>query len=148
MTGSVLRPLGGIDRPISGLKTTPLYFSMNCPVALDETAVRGMSASERAVRISKSPSRAAAIVKGRQRLAKVLENRNPGFRPLSALRLAAGMSQSELATLMGMKQPNIARLEKSPGDPSLSTLKRLAGALGVEIGQVIAAVDVTNEAGA
>jgi DNA-binding XRE family transcriptional regulator len=125
-----------------------MYLTMNRQIVLDGTATRGISASQRAVRINKSPLRAAAIVKGRQRLVKVLENRNPGFRPLSVLRLAAGMSQIELAQSMGMKQPNIARLEKNPGDPSLSTLKRLAAALGVEIGHVIAAVDATNKAGA
>lgn len=148
MTGSVLRPLGSSDKGIYGLHITPMFVTMDCNVILDKTVVRAISADERAARMKKNPLRAAAIVKGRQRLAKVLESRNPGFRPLSALRLAAGMSQIELATRMGMKQPNIARLEKSPGDPSLSTLKRLAGALGVEIGQVIAAVDATNEAGA
>jgi predicted transcriptional regulator len=50
--------------------------------------------------------------------------------------------------MMEMKQPNIARLEKKPGDPSLSTLKKLAVALGVDIREVIAAVEVTNTAGA
>ena len=44
-----------------------------------------------------------------------------------------------------MKQPNIARLEKTPGDPSLSTLQKLANVLGVDIGQVIAAVEATNK---
>ncbi len=90
--------------------------------------------------------RAEAIVKGRQRLAKVADHLNPGFRPLSALRLAAGLSQSGLAEMMDMKQPNIARLEKKPGDPSLSTLKKLAAVLGVDIAEVIAAVEAANKA--
>ena len=45
-----------------------------------------------------------------------------------------------------MKQPNIARLEKKPGDPSLSTLQKLAAVLGVDIREVIAAVEATNKA--
>jgi DNA-binding XRE family transcriptional regulator len=117
-------------------------------VAGDGSPKRGISATERIARIRNSPLRAAAIVKGRQRLAKVAAQLNPGFRPLSALRLAAGLSQSELAEKMDMKQPNIARLEKKPGDPSLSTLRKLASVLGVDIGEVIAAVEATNEADA
>ncbi|MCQ1551063.1 MAG: hypothetical protein NOF05_20140 [Candidatus Accumulibacter phosphatis] len=34
-----------------------------------------------------------------------------------------------------MKQPNIARLEKKPGDPSLSTLRKPANVLGVDRGR-------------
>lgn len=121
---------------------------MNRHVAGDSSPKRGISAAERGTRILNNPLRAAAIVKGRQRLAKVAHHLNPGFRPLSALRLAAGLSQSELAEKMDMKQPNIARFEKKPGDPSLSTLQKLATVLGVDIGEIIAAVEATNEAGA
>jgi transcriptional regulator with XRE-family HTH domain len=49
------------------------------------------------------------------------------------LRLAAGLSQSELARRVGTRQPNIARLEGGGGMPRLETLERLADALGVEL---------------
>lgn len=104
--------------------------------------------ADRSARIKSNPLRAAAIVEGRQRLAQVAESRNPGFRPLASLRLASGLSQTELAAKMEIKQPNMARLEKNPGDPSLSTLQKLAIVLGVDIGEVIAAVEATNKAGA
>jgi DNA-binding XRE family transcriptional regulator len=119
---------------------------MNRHVVDDSSAVRGISANERRASIKNNPLRAAAIVKGRQRLAKVAGQLNPAFRPLSALRLAAGLSQAELAEKMEMVQPNIARLEKRPGDPSLSTLQKLAIVLGVDIREVIAAVEATNKA--
>jgi len=118
---------------------------MDRHVVAEGIAKRGLSASDRSARIKNNPLRAAAIVKGRQRLAKVAEQLNPGFRPLSTLRLASGFSQAELAEKMNMKQPKVARLEKNPGDPSLSTLQKLANVLGVEIGQVIAAVEATNK---
>lgn len=86
---------------------------MDRHVVAEGIAKRGLSASDRSARIKNNPLRAAAIVKGRQRLAKVAEQLNPGFRPLSTLRLASGFSQAELAEKMNMKQPNIARLEKS-----------------------------------
>lgn len=119
---------------------------MNRHVCSDMSQVRGISATERSARISSNPLRAAAIMKGRQRLAKVVEQLNPGLRPLCALRLSAGLSQAELAEKMDMKQPNVARLEKKPGDPSLSTLQKLATVFGVDVREVIAAVEAANEA--
>jgi len=144
--GSVSRPLSGLGRKIFNLKITPIYLVLGHRLTPERTAQRGVSPRERAARIAANPSRAAAIVKGRQRLAQVTKNRNPEWQSLSTLRLAAGLSQAELASMTDMKQPNIARLEKNPGDPSLSTLRKLAVALGVEITQVIAAVDAINKA--
>lgn len=145
-TGSAFLPLGGSHSGIYGLQITPVYIAMNRHVVGDNGSKRGISATDRGARVRSNVLRAAAIVKGRQRLAKVADQRNPGFRPLSTLRLAAGLSQAELADKMDMKQPNIARLEKKPGDPSLSTLQKLAAVLGVDIREVIAAVEVTNKA--
>lgn len=48
------------------------------------------------------------------------------------LRTAAGLSQSQLARLVGTRQPNIARLEAGSGMPRLGTLQRIADALGVD----------------
>jgi DNA-binding XRE family transcriptional regulator len=47
-------------------------------------------------------------------------------------RVQAGISQTELARRVGVKQPAIARLEAGDHDPSLATLARLAQALGME----------------
>jgi len=47
-------------------------------------------------------------------------------------RIDHGLSQTELARLLGMHQPAIARLEAGDHEPSLATLSRLARALGVE----------------
>jgi ribosome-binding protein aMBF1 (putative translation factor) len=114
-------------------------------VLIQTTANRGLTANECAERVYANKARAAASIKGRQRLAKVVENRNPGFRSLSALRLLAGLSQTELAQRMSKQQPKMARLEKTLGDPSLSTLQKLAKALCVGIAQVIAAVEATKK---
>ena len=145
-TGSAFLPLSGFHSGLFGLQITPVFIALNRHVAGDSSPKRGISTAERSARIGNNPLRAAAIAKGRQRLAKVADHLNPGFRPLSALRLAAGLSQSELAEKMSMKQPNIARFEKKPGDPSLSTLQKLATVLGVDIGEVIAAVEAVNKA--
>ena len=43
-----------------------------------------------------------------------------------------GLSQRDLARVMGMQQPHIARLESGEHEPSLSTLARLSSALGLD----------------
>jgi DNA-binding XRE family transcriptional regulator len=57
---------------------------------------------------------------------------------LRALRLAAGLTQAELAKRTGIHRPNIARVEAGRHTPSLETLARLAAAIGVKTERVIA----------
>ncbi len=52
-------------------------------------------------------------------------------RQLIRARAAAGLTQTELAERVSMKQPNIARLEGGTYQPSVATLQRLAEALNV-----------------
>ena len=113
---------------------------------LQNTNERAERTAQIAANPSRHPIRAAAIVKGRQRLAKVTENRNPGLKLLSTLRLAAGLSKAELAMATNLTQADIIRLEKNPGDASPSTLKKLAEVLGVEMAEVVTVVDAGKEA--
>lgn len=48
---------------------------------------------------------------------------------LSEIRLRVGKSQTELAQILGVKQPGLSRLEKQD-DMQVSTLKRIVEALG------------------
>lgn len=52
---------------------------------------------------------------------------------LNMLREELNLSQVELASAMGVKQPTIAKMEQSDNDPRLSTLKRYVTALGGEL---------------
>ena len=113
-------------------------------IATTPVVGRGLNAEARAKRIAANPKRAAAIVTGRKRLAQATTHLNENTHALATLRLSAGLSQAGLAALTGMKQPNIARLEKHPGDPSLSTLRKLATAFNVDLQTVIAAVDAAS----
>jgi ribosome-binding protein aMBF1 (putative translation factor) len=47
-------------------------------------------------------------------------------------RVEHGITQTELARRLGMKQPAVARLEAGEHNPSFETLARLASALGIE----------------
>lgn len=44
-----------------------------------------------------------------------------------------GLSQRDLAKLLGMSQPQVARLERGDVNPTLETLTRVAAALDVEV---------------
>ena len=59
---------------------------------------------------------------------------------LRRLRLMAGLSQEQLAERMGTSQAQIARMESGRQDLQISTVRRLAEALGVN---VYAVVDAT-----
>lgn len=56
---------------------------------------------------------------------------------IRALRLAAGLTQAELARRTGIHRPNIARVEAGRHTPSLETLARLATAIGVPTTRVL-----------
>jgi plasmid maintenance system antidote protein VapI len=55
---------------------------------------------------------------------------------LSEIRELAGKSQSEVAEVLGIKQPSLSKLEKQ-SDMQISTLRRIVNALGGEL-EVIA----------
>lgn len=52
---------------------------------------------------------------------------------LARMRIAKGLTQAQLAELVGTKQPGIARLESGKTEPKLSFLRRVAKALGYRV---------------
>lgn len=52
---------------------------------------------------------------------------------LSAARAQAGISQAELALRTGIDQSDISKIERGAANPSVMTLSRLAGAMGMEL---------------
>ena len=48
-------------------------------------------------------------------------------------RRASGMTQKELSELTGIAQGDISKLEKGNANPSLRTLIRLAGGMGMQL---------------
>lgn len=63
---------------------------------------------------------------------------------LASLRLAAGLSQKQLADACGMEQPHISRYESGKHDPSLRTSRGIAKALGVNLEVFCEALDNTQ----
>jgi len=62
-------------------------------------------------------------------------------------RLRAGLTQADLASRVGTKQPAIARLENGTANPSFSMLQRLADALSVSFEIKPAAIVEVHELG-
>jgi len=65
---------------------------------------------------------------------------------LAKLRERRGLSQTEVARLAGMKQPQIARLESGAYFPQLGTLLKLLGVLGgkLELGSNVCRLTATH----
>ena len=53
-------------------------------------------------------------------------------RELIKARIKSGLTQSQLAERMGMKQSNLARLERASGDFKFQTIIKYAKALGLK----------------
>jgi transcriptional regulator with XRE-family HTH domain len=60
---------------------------------------------------------------------------------LRARRIAAGLSQEALGKVSGMHYSEISRLERSKRDPRLGTIVKLARALNVKSGELLAGAD-------
>ena len=71
---------------------------------------------------------AAEVVRGREWAASTFGNGD-----LASLRLAAGLSQSELAGLCSIEQPHVSRYESGRHEPLVSTAAKMASALGVSL---------------
>ena len=60
---------------------------------------------------------------------RAYEELEPAYQ-VARLRIQRGLTQEELANLVGTKQPSIARLESGKEKPNLSFLERVVKALG------------------
>jgi len=60
------------------------------------------------------------------------EELEPGYQ-VARLRMLRGLTQAQLAEMVGTRQPSIARLENGSSSPSLSFLQKIATALNAKI---------------
>lgn len=60
------------------------------------------------------------------------EELEPGYQ-VARLRMLRGLTQAQLAEMVGTRQPSIARLENGSSTPSLSFLNKIASALNAKI---------------
>lgn len=60
------------------------------------------------------------------------EELEPGYQ-VARLRILRGLTQAQLAEMVGTHQPSIARLENGSSNPSLSFLNKIAAALHAKL---------------
>ena len=73
--------------------------------------------------------------------------REPGYQG-NLPRLLHGLTQEQLAAIVGTKQSSIARLESSAAVPSLSFLTKVAAALGARVEVRLTPIDAPISKGA
>ena len=66
---------------------------------------------------------------------------NPAARAVAAARAVSGLSQKQLAEMTGIDQSDISKIERGTANPSISTLERIAKALGGKLTVSIAVPD-------
>jgi transcriptional regulator with XRE-family HTH domain len=66
--------------------------------------------------------------------------REPAYQ-IARLRILRGLTQKQLAELVGTKQSSIARLERGATPPNLSFLSKVAAALGARVEVRLSSVD-------
>ena len=133
---SMLTKTSSPERPVSNAPTAAETSPTQCIViefnggrALEAPLPQGYaSISELTKRFEREPKKKSAIAKARGWLADY-SNEGPTLR---TLRLKKGLSQASLGEQVGMTQAHIARLESGRCDAQITTVVRLASALGVK----------------
>jgi ribosome-binding protein aMBF1 (putative translation factor) len=89
-------------------------------------------------RLERNPARAHALAGARQRLAQSMIQTSGSDKPksLAALRLQAGLSQTQLADKLRTQQPSVARFEKDPSAMQFPTMSAIAEATKTSVGTV------------
>mgnify|MGYP001820063192 FL=1 len=119
-------------RPIDGADDGSAIVSINIdPSARKATLLLKSGATSQLTAVT---AKAAHMSNGQADIA--IDGEKLGAR-LRELRLAAGLTQAELARRTGIHRPNIARVEAGRHTPSLETLARIANAIGVSTTQVL-----------
>lgn len=101
---------------------------------------RGRLLSEFVKEWTKDEEKNAELKSARAWLGEKISEQSSGV-TIKSLRLAKGLSQTDLANLMGTKQPHIARIEKGRDSVTLATLSKLSKFLEVDYNTLVAALE-------
>lgn len=120
--------IGARSEVKTGSPAPVLYreFSPSRPLSLANTVGLESLLAE----FESDPAMSEDMAQARRQLATTIYQDEP--ETLSALRLAAGLSQAQLAKLVQTSQPHIARIERGTTDPGTEMIARIASALGID----------------
>ncbi len=74
---------------------------------------------------------------------EAVQNLEPGYQ-VARLRMQRGLTQAQLAELVGTRRQSIARLESGQSQPSLSFLQRIADVLQARIEVHLVPIEATT----
>lgn len=129
-------PTGAPCSPKSNPATRIYRFEFSAPRPLP--LPNSVSVDNLVREVEADASKAAYMQQARKRLANTLYAGES--ETLSALRLAAGLSQAQLAEKAATSQPHIARIERGQTDPGTDLIARIASALGIDDMRVYRAI--------
>lgn len=115
---------------VDGANTRPRHSGIEGSTPIDEFIAN----------LESQPDWAQSLAESRQEIATDIAP----LSKLSEMRLSRGLSQKQLAEISGCSQPQLARLERGRGNPSVGTLRRIASALGVQLESVVSAFEATR----
>jgi DNA-binding XRE family transcriptional regulator len=141
--------MGSVQHGRATMRATMLLHDKWVPLdsLADDPAILngGMEAGEFFARRSRDPVRAARLAIARKKLGQALDATHGQRTGLVALRMKAGLSQTELAQRMGTQQPSVARWERSPEKMGFETIEAWANALNIDTLDVCAAIKAQRE---
>lgn len=128
--------IGSRSNAAASTPATVIYkeFSAARPLPLPNTVSLDAMVAE----FEKNPDIANRLADARRKLAEELYGERS--QSLSALRLAAGFSQAQLAARCGTTQPYLSKIEMGKTDPSTDIIARIARALSVDEQRVYHAI--------
>ncbi|SRR5712692_990702 len=118
-------------------KALKLIYAEVPPVPKDYVEIDTLIANH-----EKDETRRTSLEEARKLIAETLYSDKPVS--LSVLRLKKGWSQARLAQEMNTSQSHVARIELGHEDLRLSTIKKIAAALNVDLPLVLSAIDINN----
>lgn len=130
-------------RPESRSRAPVLYCEFSSPALPPLPKTKSLASV--IARFEADPARAAHLRRARQDLGRQFSGSSR--QSPRALRLAAGLSQTQLAERIGTVQSHVARIEAGQNDPGTDLIVRLAAALHVEPEVVFSAVRKVRESG-
>jgi len=74
-----------------------------------------------------------------QRAVELVRRDREFLAALVKVRKDRGLTQEDVAVLLGVRQPTVAAFERQEGDPKLSTIRRYAQAVGALVTHVVTA---------
>lgn len=101
------------------------------------TRTKGLSLTDFISTISADPATKKRLQNAREKISVFAKDEKSGRDTLASLRLKAGLSQADLANIIGATQPYIAKLERGTSDFRASTIRKLASALEVSVETIV-----------